>query len=152
ALATALLSENGLPELQPGTTRDPWRNLASELREEPELVASRAKDILDRISREEMDHLLHQDDAQSLIPGRIELAELTRHRKLRRARPQAQLALVVDHLEDLFTAGFSPEVQQQYVAAIASLVATQRIVVVATLQSEFYKSYQRLSELVALSS
>ena len=152
ALATALLREDGLPELQPGNPRDAGRNLASELRERPDMVASRAKDILDRISREEMDHLLLQDDGQSLIPGRIEFAELARHRKLRRARPQAQLALVVDHLEDLFTAGFSQESQQQYVAAIGCLVRTQRIVVVATLQSEFYESYQRLPELVTLSS
>jgi hypothetical protein len=152
ALATALLSENGLPELQSGKTRDAWRNLASELRERPDIVASRAKDVLDQISREEMDHLVHQDDGQSLIPGRIEFAELARHRKLRRVRPQAQLALVVDHLEDLFTAGFSQETQQQYVAAIGCLAGTQRIAVVATLQSEFYKSYQRLSELVTLST
>src|SRR5262249_19776511 len=122
ALATALLSENGLPELQSGNTRDASRDLASELREQPEIVASRAKDILDRISSEEMDHLLRQDDGQSLIPGGIEFAELTRHRKMRRAKPQAQLALVVDHLEDLFTAGFSREAQEQYVTAIASLV------------------------------
>src|SRR3979411_1562854 len=98
-----------------------------------------------------MEHLLHQDDDQSLIPGRIETAELARHRKLRRAKPKARLALVVDHLEDLFTAGFSQEAQQQHVAAIATLVRTQWIVVIATLQSEFYKSCQRLSELVTLS-
>src|SRR5262249_59361342 len=116
-----------------------------------EIVASRAKDILDRISSEEMDHLVRQDDGQSLIPGGIEFAELTRHRKMRRAKPQAQLALVVDHLEALFTAGFAREAQEQYVTAIASLVRTQRIVVIATLQSEFYKSYQRLPDLVALS-
>jgi hypothetical protein len=152
ALATALLSENALPELQSGEPRNAWQNLASELREQPELVASRAKDILDQISREEMDHLLHQADDQSLIPGRIEFPELVRHRKLRRVKPKAQLALVVDHLEDLFTAGFPQTIRQQYVAAISALVRTQRIVVIATLQSEFYKSYQRLSELVSLSS
>src|SRR3984893_8397567 len=152
ALATALLTESALPELESESSRNAWRNLASELREQPELVASRAKDLLDEISREEMDHLLHRDEGQSLIPGGIESAELARHRKLRRTEPEAQLALVVDHLEDLFIAGFSNETQQQYVAAIAALVRTQRIVVIGTLQSDFYKSFQRLSELVALSS
>src|SRR6516225_7606766 len=152
ALAIALLSEDALPELQPGGPRDAGARLASELREQPDLVASRAKDLLDQISRNEMDHLLRQGDDQSLIPGRIEFAELSRHRKLRRAKPQAQLALVIGHLEDLFSAGFSHETQRQYVAAIASLVRTQRIAAIATLQSEFYKSYQQLSELVALSS
>src|SRR4029077_16291175 len=101
ALATALLSENALPELQSGEPRNAWQNLVSELREQPALVASRAKNILDQVSREEMDHLLHQADDQSLIPGRIEFPELVRHRKLRRVKPKAQLALVVDHLEDL---------------------------------------------------
>src|SRR5262249_42571483 len=61
------------------------------------------------------------------------------------------LALVIGHLEDLFAAGFSQETQRQYVAAIASLVRTQRIVAIATLQSEFYQSYQQLPELLALS-
>jgi len=151
ALAAALLSDDALPELQTGNPRDAGPRLASELREQPDLVAARAKDLLDQISRNEMDHLLRQGDGQSLIPGRFEFAELSRHRKLRRAKPQAQLALVIGHLEDLFSAGFSHETQRQYVAAIASLVRTQRIAAIATLQSEFYESYQRLPELVKLS-
>ncbi|HEV3211648.1 MAG TPA: ATP-binding protein, partial [Chthoniobacterales bacterium] len=151
ALATALLSEIALPELQPDASQTGWQNLASELREQPEFVASRARDILDQISRQEMDHLLRQDENQSLIPGRIDYPELSRHRKLRRAKPKAQLALIIDHLEDLFTAGFPEDSRQRYVAAISALVRTQRIAVIATLQSDFYKSYQRLSELVSLS-
>ena len=150
ALAVALLAKSALPELQKAGSRREWRELAAELREHPESVALRIKELLDRISLQELDHLLEEQDVQPSLPGRIESIELARHRRLRRVKPKAQLALVVDQLEDLFVNGFPKEVQQRYFAVLAALVRCQRVFVVAALRSDFYAAYHQFPELVAL--
>ncbi len=150
ALAVALLAKVALPELQKSASRNEWRKLAAELREEPESVALRVKELLDRISLQELNHLLDEQDSQSPLPGRIESADLVRHRRLRRVKPKAQLALVIDHLEDLFVSGFSQELQQNYIAVLAALVRCQRVFVIAALRSDFYASYLQFPELVSL--
>jgi hypothetical protein len=60
------------------------------------------------------------------------------------------LALVVDQLEELFTTGFSPEVRQKYISALASLVRSGRVFVLATLRNDFYASYQEFPDLIEL--
>gem|GEM_PF-3664126 len=151
ALAVDLLAKGALPELEKAASPSEWRKLAAELREHPDNVALRVKELLDRISlREELDHLLDEQDAQSPLPGRIESVELARHRRLRRVKPKAQLALVIDQLEDLFASGFSRQLQQQYIAVLAALVRCQRVFVIAALRSDFYASYLQFPELVAL--
>ncbi len=60
------------------------------------------------------------------------------------------MALVVDQLEELFTSGFSTDIQQKYVSAIAGLVQSGRVFVLATLRSDFYSSYQAFPELTEL--
>ena len=150
ALAVALLAKGALPELQKAASRKEWSKLAAELREHPESVALRIEELLDRISLQELDHLLEEQDVQPSLPGRIENVELARHRRLRRVKPKAQLALVVDQLEDLFVNGFPKEVQQRYFAVLAALVRCQRVFVVAALRSDFYAAYHQFPELVAL--
>jgi hypothetical protein len=150
ALAVALLAKGALPELEKAASRNEWRKLAAELREHPDSVALRVKELLDRISLQELDHLLDEQETQSPLPGRIESVELARHRRLRRVKPKAQLALVIDQLEDLFASGFSRELQQRYIAVLAALVRCQRVFVVAALRSDFYASYLQFPELVAL--
>ncbi len=150
ALAVALLAKGALPELQKAISRNDWRKLAAELKEDPEIAVSRIKEMLDQISLQELDHLLEEQDAQPPLAGRIESVELVRHRRLRRVKPKAQLALVVDQLEDLFASGFSQEVQQRYLAVLAALVRCQRVFVIAALRSDFYAAYQQFPELVAL--
>jgi len=150
ALAVALLAKGALPELEKAASRNEWRKLAAELREHPDSVALRVKELLDRISLRELDHLLDEQETQSPLPGRIESVELARHRRLRRVKPKAQLALVIDQLEDLFASGFSRELQQRYIAVLAALVRCQRVFVVAALRSDFYASYLQFPELVAL--
>jgi hypothetical protein len=54
-----------------------------------------------------------------------------------------QLALVVDQLEELFVGGFSPEVQQKYLAALGALVKWRVAFVIAVLQSDFYASFRK---------
>ena len=75
-----------------------------------------------------------------------------RHRKLRRVKPKAKIALFIDQLEDLFTSGFSLELQHQYFAAVTALVRCQRVYVIAALGSDYYAAYQEFPELVALTS
>src|ERR1700730_4581018 len=150
ALAVALLAKGALPELEKASSHNEWRKLAAELREHPDNVALRVKELLDRISLQELDDLLDEQDAQSPLPGRIESVELARHRRLRRVKPKAQLALVIDQLEDLFTSGISREIQQRYIVVLAALVCCQRVFVIAGLRSDFYASYLQFPELVAL--
>ena len=67
---------------------------------------------------------------------------MARRQRERFELPKARLALVVDQLEELFTSGFSLEVRQKYVSALAGLVRSGRVFVLATLRSDFYASYQ----------
>jgi hypothetical protein len=60
------------------------------------------------------------------------------------------LALVVDQLEELFTTGFSAEVRQNYISAIAGLVRSGRVFVLVTLRSDFYPRYQEFPDLIEL--
>jgi len=149
-LATALLADAALPELQAVASHNGRENLASELREHPDSTAARLVEVLDQISLQELDRLLDDEGRESPVPGRIEGAELARHRMLRRVRPKTHLALVVDQLEDLFAAGSTAELQRRYIAALTALIRCQRIFVIATLQSDFYAYFQQFSELAEL--
>jgi hypothetical protein len=152
SLAAALLAKSALPELQRAKMRDGWRNLAADLKADPEKVALQITELLDRISTQELDYLLARKDDQTLVPGRIESTELMRHRKLRRGKPKAEIALFIDQLEGLFSNGFSLDLQHQYFAAIAALVRSQRVYVIAALGSDYYTTYQQFPELVALTA
>jgi hypothetical protein len=57
---------------------------------------------------------------------------------------------VVDQLEDLFAAGYTAELQRQYIAALVALIRCQQVFVIATLRSDFYAYFQQFSELSAL--
>jgi hypothetical protein len=149
-LVTALLADSALPELQNMASHNGHGNLASQLREDPDRAAVRLAEILDMISLQELDRLLEDEERTCPLPGRIEGAELARHRLLRRVKPKAHLALVVDQLEDLFVAGHTAEVQHRYIAALVGLIRCRRIYVIATLQSDFYASFQQFPELAEL--
>ena len=148
-LATALLADLALPELDPAS-HNGHGDLASQLREHPDDVAIRLTEILDQISLQELDRLLDEEEGEFPLLGRIERSELARHRMLRRARPKAHLALVIDQLEELFAGGYSPEFQRRYLAALIALVRCQRVFVIATLRSNFYADYQQFPELAQL--
>jgi serine/threonine protein kinase len=54
------------------------------------------------------------------------------------SEPRARLALLIDQLEELFTTGFSAEIQEKYVAAVSGLARSSRVFIIATLRSDFY--------------
>jgi hypothetical protein len=153
SLATALLESTALPELKRAKKRDHWRELAADLKDAPAKVALEITEVIDRISVQELDHLLDREKGQDQtpVPGRIESTELARHRRLRRVKPKAKIALFIDQLEDLFT-NFSLELQHQYFAAVTALVRCERVYVIAALGSDYYAAYQELPELVALTT
>ncbi len=153
SLATALLESTALPELKRAKKGDHWRELAADLKDTPAKVALEITEVIDRISVQELDHLLDREKGQDQtpVPGRIESAELARHRRLRRVKPKAKIALFIDQLEDLFT-NFSLELQHQYFAAVTALVRCERVYVIAALGSDYYSAYQEFPELVALTT
>jgi AAA ATPase domain len=152
SLATALLENTALPELKRAKKRDHWRELAADLKETPAKVALEITEVIDRISVQELDHLLDREKGRTSVPGRIESTELARHRRLRRVKPKAKIALFIDQLEDLFTNDFSLELQHQYFAAVTALVRSERVYVIAALGSDYYAAYQEFPELVALTT
>ena len=141
ALAAALLEESAVPEFPDAATHDGWQNLAEELREAPENAALRLLGTLQYLSMQALDHFL---DAHELCPANPEQSvELPLQNELGPVVPKVRLALVVDQLEELFCRGFSPELQQSYIAALGALVKWQAAFVVAMLRSDFYTSFKR---------
>src|ERR1700730_9045887 len=153
ALAAALLEPPALPALQDPESRNAIRYLATELREHPDSLGLRVRDALDHAAREwktQESHSLEERERQLQASGRSDGAELVRQQRERLELPKARLALVVDQLEELFTTGFSPEVRQKYIAALAGLLRGGRVFIVATLRSDFYSSYQEFADLIEL--
>src|SRR4029077_2822800 len=68
------------------------------------------------------------------------------------AKPKMHIALVVDQLEELFTGGVSPVLQRKYIAALCALASCERVLILATLRSDFYAHYQKFPELVELTA
>jgi WD40 repeat protein len=155
ALASALLESSALPALENPESTNAVRDLAAELREHSDSVALRLRDALDHAAREwkiEQTHYLTETERQFKEAGRPDDADSARERRERLELPRARLAVVIDQLEELFTSGFSADVQQKYVATIAGLARSGRVFVIATLRSDFYPSYQQFADLIELSS
>src|SRR5258708_3727664 len=153
ALAAALLEPSALPGLADPESLDAIRDLASELREHSDSVALRVRDALDHAAREwrvQRCHSLEEKERQLRSSGRSDDADMARQQREKFELPKARLALVVDQLEELFTSSFSPEVRQRYVAALAGLVRSGRVFVLATLRNDFYASYQEFPDLIEL--
>jgi WD40 repeat protein len=153
ALAAALLESPALPALQDLESQNSIRDLATELRQHSDSVALRVRDALDHAAREwtiQRSHYLKEKERQVSESGRSDDANLLRQRRERLELPKARLALVVDQLEELFTTGFSLEVRQNYISALAGLVRSGRVFVLVTLRSDFYPRYQEFPDLIEL--
>ncbi len=153
ALAAALLESPGLPALQDPESQNAIRDLATELRQHSDSVALRVRDALDHAAREwkiQQSHSLKEKERRLSESGRSDDADLIRQRREQLELPKARLALVVDQLEELFTTGFSLEVRQNYICALAGLVRSGRVFVLVTLRSDFYPRYQEFPDLIEL--
>jgi hypothetical protein len=161
ALASALLAPAavpglavpaGMPGLDPSGFASTLEQLVSELRQDPTALARRLEKALDEISVERLDRRLDQQERDFMQAGRREAAELATRPRLGQLGAKPQLALVVDQFEQLFTTGFSSDVQQRYITALVALARTRRVFVLATLSSNFYGSCQLFPELIEITS
>jgi WD40 repeat protein/serine/threonine protein kinase len=153
ALAAGLLEPPALPLLQDPESRNAIRDLATELREHSNSVALRVRDALDHAAREwkiQESHSLKERERQLRESERLDDADLARQHRERLELPKARLALVIDQLEELFTTGFSLKVRQKYISALAGLVRSGRVFILATLRSDLYSRYQEFPDLVEL--
>jgi WD40 repeat protein/serine/threonine protein kinase len=153
ALAAALLESSALPALQDPESQNAIRDLAAELREHSDNVAFRVRDALDHAAREwkiQQSHYLKEKERRLSESGRSDDTDLPRQHRERLELPKARLALVIDQLEELFTTGFSLEVRQNYISALAGLVRSGRVFLLVTLRSDFYPRYQEFPDLIEL--
>jgi hypothetical protein len=150
-LAAALLTKFALPELRDAASPEDWSSLASQLRGDPDGAAARFVEVLDQLTRQELDHLLDERKTEGLLAKISEGSEAVSPKSLGPVKPKMRLALVVDQLEELFT-GVSSVHQQEYIAALCALANCQRVFIVATLRSDFYPHCQRFPELVKLTA
>src|SRR3984957_12440554 len=151
ALAAALLEAAALTGLADPESQKAIRDLGSELREHSDSVSLRVRDALDHAAREwkiQRCHFLEEKENQLRGSGRLDDADLARQERLE--LPKARLALVVDQLEELFTTGFSPDLRQKYISALAGLVRSGRGFLLATFRTDFYPSYQEFPDLIEL--
>jgi len=148
ALAAALLAKSALPELQDTNSPSESRDLASQLRRDPDGVAARIGKMMDQLTRQELGHLLADRKAGALPAKESEGVEIAGLPRLAQVKPMTQLALVVDQLEELFTQ-FSPVLQQKYIAALCALANCEPVFVIATLRRDCYPHYQRFPELTS---
>jgi hypothetical protein len=153
ALAAALLEPQALPALGDPESPNTIRDLATELREHSDSVALRIRGAVDYAAREwkiQQSQYLKERERQLRDSGRSDDAELTQQQRESLVLPKARLVLVIDQLEELFTTGFSQEVRQRYISALAGLVRSGRVLILATLRSDFYPSYQEFPDLIEL--
>jgi WD40 repeat protein/tetratricopeptide (TPR) repeat protein len=153
AFAAGLLAEEALPNLADLESKQPVKDLAADLRANPQGVADRVKDKLNQISleyclrQEEKLRKLESDFRQQQRDADAANARLQRE-KLQ--APRTRLVLIVDQLEELFTSGFSEELQLKFISALSVLARGGRVWVLATLRNDFYARYQQFNDLVEL--
>ena len=153
ALAAALLEPSALPGLRDPESPNAVRDLGRDLREHAGSFALRVRDALDHTAREwktRNSRDLEDRERNLRASGRSDEADFAREQGEKLELPKARLVLVVDQLEELFTTGFSPEVQQKYILSLVSLVRSRRVFILATLRSDFYPSYQEFPDLIEL--
>jgi len=153
ALAAGLLAEPALPELADLESEEPVRDLAAELRANPQGVADRVKDKLNQVS---LQYRLHQErrlhDLESSFRQEQREAEAVSARQQleKLEAPRTRLVLVLDQLEEMFTSGFPEELQVSFITAVSLLARSGRVYVLATLRNDFYARYQEFDELIEL--
>ena len=124
-LAAALLDAEALPELAAAGNDE--QELTRLLREAPKGVPAVLRGVL------------------------LKVAEDVRSAEKLERPPTARLVLAIDQLEELFTIErIDCDSRRAWLAAIAALVESGRVWVIATLRSDFYDRASEIPELVAL--
>jgi Novel STAND NTPase 1 len=140
-VANALLAEFALPELTShGTTPD---SLAANYAAIPEEVRSGLRVASEREQsrqRSEIEALIRQHEKEN----RPEDAAALRGRLQNLRPPSTKLVLLIDQLEELFTAGISAEKRDAFLELLAALSRRNPVVVFATMRSELFRAVGRV--------
>ena len=89
-------------------------------------------------------------DAASVVWALDQVAEAAREEEGYDRAVRADLLLIVDQLDELFAADVSEEERDGFAKAIAALVATGRVWVIATLRTDLYERLQQTPALLGL--
>jgi hypothetical protein len=110
----------------------------------PELAKSphKAQDALARA--------LGAGDASSLVWTLDDVAEAVRKHEGYDRPVRADLLLIIDQLDELFAADVTDAQREAFATAVAALVATGRVWVIATLRADLYERFLKQPELFAL--
>lgn len=147
AFAAALTAPEALPELlSDGTTR---AELADLLRDNPKGAAPLLKGALAQAAQKAA--YADAEDAVAAKKGLSEADRTAMRQKIAATAPQARLALLVDQLEELFTAAaIDQPARDAFMEAVAALARSGRVYVVATLRADFYHRSMEIPALAAL--
>src|SRR5262245_36914275 len=123
-LARAFFAQTALPELAQAPL---------------EYTAARLRDLFDKAPTEAAQPIRQGLSAAGQRAGLTE-------------RGEARLVLIVDQLEELFTAGIAQEIRERYVAALEALARSGLVWIIATVRSDFFDRVATLAPLAALST
>ena len=147
ALADAILSETGLPELKSyGITA---QSLASNSATIPEEIRSGLRVASEREQarqKAEIETLVRQNENEN----RVDDAKALRARLADLQPPVARFVLLIDQLEELFATEVSAEKRDIFLKALAALARTNPVVIVATMRSDFFPRLAEFPSLLAL--
>ncbi len=152
-LANALLDQAALPELADPETNAPAAALASRLREVPKAAEESVRLVLNEAARAyqaEQERLLRERAQQLAQAGRQEDAEAISKRMGERKPPRARLVLVLDQMEELFTGQASEADKQALTEILGALASGGRVVILASLRSDFYHHFQETPGMLEL--
>ncbi len=153
ALAGALAASEALPELfADGTTVS---QVAEALRASPSGADMLVKGGLSQAAaklRSDEERQLQQWEADFAAKGRPADAERSRRQRTDLRQRDAALALLVDQLEEIFTAGdkVAEAERDAFLLALDALARSGRVVVLATLRSDFFARAGEVHALAAL--
>ncbi|MBV9392459.1 MAG: ATP-binding protein, partial [Verrucomicrobia bacterium] len=134
-LASAILKKTAVPELAHSAYKGNWQSLEADLCNDPKRAIFRLSQTLQLLSfasslGTKKDPLLLADKGSE-----------SENKQVRAPAKPVRLMLIVDQLEQLFTGGFSFDLQRRYLHLIADLAKSLQVYVIATLQSEFLDSF-----------
>ncbi|MBV9672963.1 MAG: hypothetical protein JO076_09105 [Verrucomicrobia bacterium] len=134
-LASAILKKTAVPELAQSAYKGNWQSLEADLCNDPKRAIFRLSQTLQLLSfasslGTKKDPLLLADKGSE-----------SENKQVRAPAKPVRLMLIVDQLEQLFTGGFSFDLQRRYLHLIADLAKSLQVYVIATLQSEFLDSF-----------
>jgi hypothetical protein len=128
-------------------------SIAHRLQSHPEAAADLVQGALSgaaSVSLREQESTLQDLIEQYRRDGRVEDVAVLERRLAELRPPRVCLALLLDQLEELFTTEYPSDAIRRFLRAVDALAASGRVVVVATLRSEFFVRCAEYPDLLRL--